>query len=78
MKTVTVGEFKSKFTYYLEKVMKGEEFIVAYGRKKKKVALFSPYANKKKPLRKLGPLDGKVTIQISDDWEMSDEELINS
>ncbi|MBX2915468.1 MAG: prevent-host-death protein [Cyclobacteriaceae bacterium] len=78
MKTVTVGEFKSKFTYYLEKVMKGEEFIVAYGRKKKKVALFSPYANKKRPLRKLGPLDGKVTIQISDDWEMSDEELINA
>jgi hypothetical protein len=58
--------------------MKGEEFIVVYGRKKRKVALFSPYANKKKPLRKLGPLDGKVTIQISDDWEMSEEELLNS
>jgi antitoxin (DNA-binding transcriptional repressor) of toxin-antitoxin stability system len=78
MKTVTVGEFKSKFTYYLEKVIKGEEFIVAYGRKRKKVALFSPYASKKKTLRKLGPLDGKVTIKISNDWEISDEELVNS
>lgn len=56
--------------------MEGEEFIFAYGRKKKKVALFSPYQKKKKLARKLGPLDGKVTIQMSEDWAMTDHDLI--
>jgi antitoxin (DNA-binding transcriptional repressor) of toxin-antitoxin stability system len=77
MKTVSVGEFKNKFAYYLEKVMKGEEFIVEYGRKKKKVARFTPYIDNKKVIRKLGPLDGKATVTFSDDWEMTDEELLN-
>jgi antitoxin (DNA-binding transcriptional repressor) of toxin-antitoxin stability system len=36
MKTVSSGDFKNKFASYLEKVMKGEEFVVEYGRKKKK------------------------------------------
>lgn len=75
MKTVSVGEFKSKFAYYLEKVMKGEEFVIQYGRKKLKVAQFSPYKSNKKFVRKLGPLDGKIKIQISKDWKMTDQEL---
>jgi antitoxin (DNA-binding transcriptional repressor) of toxin-antitoxin stability system len=78
MKTVSVGEFKSKFAYYLEKVMKGEEFVVEYGRKKKKVARFTPFKESKKFVRKLGPLDGKVIIKIGENWEMTDEELLNS
>lgn len=77
MKTVSVGEFKSKFAYYLEKVMKGEEFVIEYGRKKMKVAHFSPYKSKKKFVRKLGPLDGKISIEIGKDWDMTDEELLN-
>ncbi len=78
MKTVSVGEFKSKFAYYLEKVIKGEEFVVEYGRKKKPVARFTPFKEEKKFVRKLGPLDGKINISMADDWEMTDEELLNS
>lgn len=76
MKTVSVGEFKNRFAYYLEKVMKGEEFVVEYGRKKKKVARFTPYTDNKKVI-KLGPLDGRAVITIGDNWEMTDEELLN-
>jgi len=78
MKTVSVGEFKSKFAHYLEKVMKGEEFIVEYGRKKKPVARFTPFKDNKKFVRKLGPLDGKINISIADDWGMTDGELLKS
>jgi antitoxin (DNA-binding transcriptional repressor) of toxin-antitoxin stability system len=40
MKTIQSGEFKNNFAHFLERAMKGEEFIVSYGRKKKKVARF--------------------------------------
>ncbi len=78
MKTVQSGELKNNFAYFLEKVIKGEVFVVSYGRKKKKVALLSPYDSKKRFKRKLGILEGKVSFKMNDDWEISDAELLSS
>lgn len=78
MKTVQSGELKNNFAYFLDKVIKGEVFVVSYGRKKKKVAMLSPYDSKKRFRRKLGILEGKVSIKMHDDWEISDKEFLNS
>jgi len=78
MKTITVGEFKSNLAQIIEKILKGEEYVVSYGRKRKKIFKVVPYQEEKPKKRKLGILDGKVTIKFHDDWEMSDEELLNS
>jgi len=77
MKTITVGEFKSNLAQIIEQILKGEEFVVSYGRKKKKIFKVVPYQEEKPKKRKLGLLEGKVTIKIHDDWEMSDEEFLN-
>jgi antitoxin (DNA-binding transcriptional repressor) of toxin-antitoxin stability system len=78
MKTVTVGEFKAKMSSFIERILKGEEFIVSYGRKKNKIFKVSPVVDEKPFKRKLGPLKGKATVTFSDDWEMTDEELLKS
>ncbi len=76
MKTVSSAELKNNFAYYLEKVSKGEEFVVEYGRKKKKVARIVPFQEKKKAKRKLGQLEGKVKISFSPDFKMTTEEFL--
>lgn len=78
MKTITVGEFKSNLAQIIEKILKGEEYVVSYGRKKKKIFRVIPYLEEKKKKRKLGILEGKVKIKFHGDWEMSDEELLKS
>ncbi|HMI68268.1 MAG TPA: hypothetical protein VK517_19640 [Cyclobacteriaceae bacterium] len=78
MKTITVGEFKSNLAQIIEKILKGEEYVVSYGRKRKKIFKVVPYQEEKPKKRKLGLLEGKMTIKFHDDWEMSDEEFLNS
>ena len=43
MKTLGVGEIKAHFSDVLERVKGGEKIAVAYGKKKKKVAVIVPY-----------------------------------
>jgi antitoxin (DNA-binding transcriptional repressor) of toxin-antitoxin stability system len=77
MKTLPVGELKAQFSEVLEKVKHGESFGIIYGRKKKPIAMIVPYDDKKtKKERTIGILDGKVTIKISDDFKMTEEELL--
>lgn len=75
MKIITVGEFKSNLAQIIEKILKGEEYVVSYGRKKKKIFKVIPY-NESKPKRKLGILEGKATVKISKDWKMTGEEFL--
>lgn len=77
MKTISVGEFKARMSFFIGKILKGEEFIISYGRKKNKIFKVSPVREEKPFKRKLGILEGKVTVTFSDDWEMSEEELLN-
>lgn len=77
MKTLPVGELKAQFSEVLEKVQSGESFGILYGKKKKPVAMIVPYKNvAPKEERKIGLLDGKINIQISDDFKMTEEELL--
>jgi len=77
MKTISVGEFKSRFSQILEWIQKGEEVVVSYGRKKEEVAVLIDIKKFRKPKkRKLGPLEGKGSFKIHKDFEMSTQELL--
>jgi antitoxin (DNA-binding transcriptional repressor) of toxin-antitoxin stability system len=72
-----VGELKAQFSEVLEKVKQGESFGILYGRKKKPIAMIVPYTEKKKKKERIiGLLDGKIDIKISEDFQMTEEELL--
>lgn len=77
MKTMAVGELKTHFSEVLEEVKQGKKVGILYGRAKKPVAMITPYFKEKKAYRKIGILDGKVTIKFNDDFKMTAEELCN-
>ena len=78
MKTMAVGELKTNFSEVLEKVKQGEKVGILYGRAKKPVAMIVPYREEKRPVRKIGVLEGKATVEFTDRWKMTEEEFINS
>lgn len=79
MYQLTVGEFKSKFSEVLAKVLQGETVGITYGKDKKKVAALVPY---KKLLHasklNLGLLEGKASFKISSNFKMTEEEFLKS
>lgn len=75
MKVVTTEQFRSKFTHFVQRVLKGEEIWVSYGRGGSKVFKVSPVTIPKKQ-RKLGGLEGKVRARF-DKWEITDDELVS-
>ena len=77
MKTLAVGEIKSQFSEVLEQVKHGETFGILYGKKKMPVAMIVPYKpNFEHKERTIGILDGKTKIAFSEDFKMTDEELL--
>ena len=77
MKTLPVGEFKTRFSEVLEEVKTGAEIIITYGRKKENIAVIIPYANfQKRNKITIGLLQNKQ-MKINDDFEMTAEELLN-
>lgn len=77
MKTLPVGEFKSRFSEVLDEVKTGAEIIITYGRKKENIAVIIPYENfKKRNKVTLGLLKDKQ-MKINDDFDMTAEELLN-
>lgn len=76
MKTMTVGEFKTHFSEVMEQVKSGVGIAVTYGRKKEIIGYFLPESGKSKTKRKLGPMRGKAQVVFSDDFDMTDEELL--
>ena len=78
MKTLVIGELETQFSEILERVQSGESFGIIHERKKKPIAMLVPYKQKLiKKDRQIGLLDGKVKIQIADDFKMSEKELLN-
>jgi antitoxin (DNA-binding transcriptional repressor) of toxin-antitoxin stability system len=77
MKTLTVGEFKAKFSDVIEDLLSGEETTVTYGKKKEKIGVFVPYKKKKQKI-KLGLLEGKASAKFAKDFKMTDEEFLAS
>jgi antitoxin (DNA-binding transcriptional repressor) of toxin-antitoxin stability system len=77
MKVITVGDFKANLAQIIERILKGEEYVVSYGRKKKKIFKVVPF-REETPKRKLGSLEGKATATFSNDWKMTTEEFLGS
>ena len=76
MNRMSVGEFKARFSEAVELVKDGEEIEVLYGRAKEPVAKLIPV----KPNRSndlIGAFENEGSYYMSDDWKMTQEELIN-
>ncbi|AEF84553.1 conserved hypothetical protein [Treponema primitia ZAS-2] len=71
-----VGEVKTHFSEVLEEVRQGSTVGILYGRAKKPVAMIVPYVEEKVKKRKIGILDGKMTVKFMPDFEMTVEELL--
>ncbi len=79
MKTLTVGEFKARFSEVLESVRDGETVVVAYGRNHKKVAAMVPYSELPQPAKRpLGLLKGKARVKFAKDFALQDESLLSA
>ena len=79
MKVVQSAQAKTNFSSILRDVQAGDEIAIAFGKKKQTIAVIIPYEKWKKiKKRELGTLKGKVTVEFSENFAMSDEELINS
>jgi len=79
MNQLTVGQFKSKFSEVLAKVLQGESIGITYGKNKKKVAALVPYKKYMKGNKfKMGLLEGKASFKILNGFKMTDEEFLKS
>lgn len=75
-KSLTVGEFKARFSEVLSLVEEGTTIEVTYGRKRRAVAVLSPPPSAKP--RKLGKLKGRVQVSFAKDWKLTEEEFLGS
>lgn len=79
MKTMTVGEFKSRFSEALDAVRDGETIIVSYGRNRRKVAAMVPYAELKPPRKRpLGLLKSNVRVKFGGNFALTDDEFLEA
>ena len=79
MQSISVGELKARFSEVLERVRKGEEIIISFGKKRKKVAVLLPYEHfTLKQERKLGLLRNRGACVIRENFKITDEEMLTS
>ncbi len=65
-----------RFSEVLERVVKGGEIIISYGKKRQKVAVLLPYTHyHTRGKRKLGLLKDRGNCVIDKDFKMTDEEM---
>ncbi len=78
MRTLSIGEFKARFSEVLTAVQAGESVIVCYGRNRQKVAALVPYARVAAPggKRPLGLLKGRAKFSLADDFALDDDEFL--
>jgi len=73
MQTIQVGEFKAELSSILKQVQElGEEFVIEYGRKHKKIAMIVPYVEETTP-RKFGLLEGQY--KVPEDFNSESDEI---
>ncbi len=79
MKTLQVGEFKSRLSEIINELKDGEEITLSFGKKKEKIAVLIPYSKYiKRNNRKLGILQNKAGFTITNTFKLSDDEFFNS
>jgi len=78
MKMLQSAKAKTNFSLVLKDVEAGNEVAITNGKKKQAVAVIIPYEKwKKNQKRKLGTLEGKISVKFANDFAMTDEELVN-
>jgi len=77
MKTLTVGDLKTNFSEVLKAVQLGEEFAIAFGKRKEVVAYLVPKQLRKKDKRQIGLLEGIATVVFHQDYKMTTEEFLD-
>ncbi|WCL50705.1 type II toxin-antitoxin system Phd/YefM family antitoxin [Leptospira sp. GIMC2001] len=77
MKAFPIGELKSNFSSILELVKNGEEVKILFGKNKKPVAKIVPLKEIKGGKRAIGILKGKSKVAFSNNFKMTEEELLN-
>ena len=79
METISVGDLKSRFSEVLERVKKGEEIIISYGKIRKKVAVLLPYDHyAPKQDRRIGLFKDRGACIIHRDFKLTEEEMLSS
>jgi len=79
MKSLALAEVKTHLSSLLKEVELGEEIGITFGRKRETIAVIVPIEEYNKiKIRRLGTLEGNVSIQFKGDWTISDEEFLNS
>ena len=79
METISVGELKARFSEVLDRVQKGEEIIISFGKRREKVAVLLPYTRyHNRQHRRLGPLKSRGGFALRKGFKMTDEALLES
>jgi len=73
MITLTVGEFKARFSEVIEMVKAGKSVAVMYGKKRTLIGIFES-KKKKEAKRTIGVLKGKLKYKLTPDFKFSSEE----
>lgn len=74
--TLTVGEFKARFSEVLAVLREGGEVLVTYGKKKEIVGRFLPPVEEKKEKRKLGIWKDQMKVEWVGDGKITLEEFL--
>jgi len=78
MRILPISEAKTSLFALLNEVTTGKEVALSFGSERKAVAVIVPLSQwKKTKERKLGTLKNRGEVIFSEDFEMSDEELVN-
>jgi prevent-host-death family protein len=78
MKILELADAKNHFLSIVQDVESGNDVAISYGDKQKAIAVVVSYEKWKKwEKRKIGTLENKGTVTFSENFEMTDEELIN-
>ena len=79
MQSIQVGQLKTDFSAILQEIQEnGEQYIIEYGKKHKKVAMIIPYDKRleESAQRNFGLLEEKGSFYMKKDFSMTDEELL--
>lgn len=79
MKELPLSIAKTHFSSLLKEVAAGAEIAISYGKKKQTIAVIVPFEKyKKTKTRELGTLSERGEVEFSEDFSMTDEELLHS
>lgn len=80
MKTMTTADFKANFSSVVNELKRGNKVVITYGRRKVPLATVIPQSLLEKPNYsvKLGDLKSHGWTYALKDFEMTEEDLINS